>query len=47
MNTDEVCNAIYEAVGSHVGDEKNLLEELLAISEGWKMRLEELEADEE
>ena len=45
MDTKEVCKAVMNAIGSHVGDEKELYEELLSIAEGWKMRLEELEEE--
>jgi len=30
-------------VGSHEGDERELLEELDAVAEGWRMRLQELD----
>lgn len=46
MNTDEVLKAIDEAIGQHKGSERELMEQLDTLAEGWRMRLQELEVDE-
>jgi hypothetical protein len=46
VTTKEILNEIRRLLGRHVGSEKELLEELCAESEGWEMRLDELEDDE-
>lgn len=45
MTTEEVLAKIREAIGKHDGDEMELLEELEAEYEGWRMRLQELDAE--
>lgn len=46
MKTCQVIDAIREAISKHAGPERELLEELLSESDGWKMRLDELEDEE-
>jgi len=43
MTAKEVCANVMRLVGSHEGDERELLEELDAVAEGWRMRLQELD----
>jgi hypothetical protein len=45
MTTKKICNEIMNIVSQHTGDERDLLEELESIAEGWKMRLEELDEE--
>ena len=47
MNTKEVLKAIDDALSRYVGDERELMEALAPLAEGWKMRLEELDDDDE
>lgn len=47
MNTEQVLRMINDVIGRHRGDERELLEALNVLSEGWEMRLEELENEEE
>lgn len=47
MTTKEVCDEIMSIVSQHEGSEAELYDELLGIAEGWKMRLQELEEDDE
>ena len=42
-----MLNAVWELISRHEGAEKELYEELTAETEGWRMRLEELEDDED
>ncbi len=46
MTMLQVLDAIRKAVAQHRGDEKELLEQLVAEAEGWEMRLDELEIEE-
>lgn len=47
MNTEEVLQAVRDALGRHVGDERELMEALDAEAEGWRMRLAELGDEDE
>ena len=47
MNTDEIINGINKLLGQYDGPEIVLLEELDALAEGWRMRIAELEAEDE
>jgi len=47
MDAKEVLKAIDAALSRYVGDERELMEVLAPIAEGWKMRLEELDDDDE
>jgi hypothetical protein len=46
MTTKEVVNEVRRIISKHDGSEGDLLEALMTESEGWKMRLEELEEEE-
>lgn len=46
MNTDAVLKLIDEALSMHEGDELELMQALDTLAEGWRMRRQELEADE-
>lgn len=43
----QILEQVREIVSQSTCDEKELYEELMAEAEGWKMRLEELEEDDE
>ena len=45
MSTAKVIEKVREAIAAHTGSEEELYGELLSEAEGWKMRLEELEAE--
>ncbi len=47
MTTDEVLRKVRDAVGSHTGDERELFEALEAEAEGWRMRLQELDDEQD
>ncbi len=47
MTTKQVLGKVREAISNHEGDERDLCEQLDAEAEGWRMRLEELDAEEE
>lgn len=47
MTTEEVLKAVRNAVGSHTGDERELYEALEADAEGWRMRLQELDDEDD
>lgn len=49
MNTQQVLDAIDDALGKHDGSEMELMEAVCQKAESWKMRREELidEAEEE
>jgi len=46
MTTKETLEAIRNLLGKHVGNERDLLESLEAESEGWRMRIQELDEEE-
>ncbi len=48
-NLNETIQAVLQAVGNcdREVDEKEFHEELMSIAEGWKMRLEEIEEEEQ
>lgn len=46
-DVQETLKKIRKALGEYDGDEKALLEELHAESEGWRMRLQELDLEAE
>ena len=43
MNVKEILKTIDDALAQYEGDERELMEALAPMAEGWKMRLEELE----
>lgn len=47
MTTKEVIDAIRKIMAKHDGSEKEFCEALVDESEGWRMRLEELEEEED
>ena len=47
MNEKQIVEAIRKLMAQHKGSEKALYEELCSEADGWSMRLEELEAEEE
>ena len=47
MNTKEVIEAIRNIMAEHKGAERELYEALVDEASGWKMRLEEIEQEED
>ena len=47
MTTKEVLEEIRRVMSRHKGSERDLYEELVTEAEGWEMRLQELDAEEE
>jgi hypothetical protein len=45
LTVKQVLDGVRDLMGKYAGDERELLEELHAEAEGWRMRLEELEGD--
>lgn len=47
MKTNQIIKELRDLLARYTGDEKELLEALDSEAEGWRMRLRELEAEEE
>ena len=47
MNTKELLNQLRKMMAECTDSERHLLEELQAEAEGWNMRLQEMDEDEE
>lgn len=47
MSIDEILNAIDDLLSKHEGDELALMEALDSKAEGWRMRREELEDEQD
>jgi hypothetical protein len=43
MSTEEVVQAVAEAIAAHAGNERELLEALLEEAEGWRIQLDDLD----
>ncbi len=46
MNAKQIVEKLRELLSKYKGDEKELLEALDSEAEGWRMRLQELEEEE-